>query len=147
MPVIERDVVLQGVDENGNHTVDLPITNLKNIVDEAEIKEIPVSGDMIPIIDSEDQGQMKKVPLEAMQQAGGSKGQPAGRVSGADLQGRLRDRHPDGGNGDGQADHDQRRDLGVLCPQSGQGHSGWRVLYRVRVRNGGRMKKGTSLPA
>ena len=59
MPVIERDVVLQGVDENGNHTVDLPITNLKNIVDEAEIKEIPVSGDMIPIIDSEDQGQMR----------------------------------------------------------------------------------------
>jgi hypothetical protein len=71
MPVIERDVVLQGVDENGNHTVDLPITNLKNIVDAAEIKEIPVSGDMIPIIDSEDQGQMKKAPLEAIQQAGG----------------------------------------------------------------------------
>mgnify|MGYP001027647073 FL=1 len=72
MPVIERDVVLQGVDENGDTTIDLPITNLKNIVDEAEIKEIPVSGDMIPIIDSEDQGQMKKVPLEAIQQAGGS---------------------------------------------------------------------------
>ena len=73
------------------------------------------------------------------------KSQPAGRVSGADLQGRLRDRRPDSGNGDGQADHDQRRDLGVLRPQPGQSRPGWRVLYRVRVRNGGRMKEGTAL--
>lgn len=31
MPIIERDVVLQGVDEHGNQTMDLPITRLGNI--------------------------------------------------------------------------------------------------------------------
>lgn len=74
MPVIERDVVLQGVDEAGNSTIDLPITRLGNIEDTAEIKETPEDGDYIPVIDSQDQGQMKKAPWAAMRGGMGLQG-------------------------------------------------------------------------
>ena len=74
MPVIERDVVLQGVDEAGNSTIDLPITRLGNIEDTAEVKETPEDGDYIPVIDSQDQGQMKKAPWAAMRGGMGLQG-------------------------------------------------------------------------
>lgn len=80
MPIIERDVVLQGVDGNGNPTIDLPITRLGNIEDTAEVKETPEAGDFIPVIDSADQGQMKKTPWAGLQGAPGPQGErgPAG---------------------------------------------------------------------
>lgn len=65
MAIIERDVVLQGMTEDGQKTIDLPITALKNIEDTADVKENPTSNDYIPVIDSEDSGQMKKVPFSA----------------------------------------------------------------------------------
>lgn len=63
MPTIERDIVMQSKDENGNPTIDLPITRLGNVEDSAEIKKKPSEGDYLPIIDSEDNGQMKKVKV------------------------------------------------------------------------------------
>lgn len=63
MPTIERDIVMQSKDENGNPTIDLPITRLGNVEDSAEIKEELSAGDYLPIIDSEDNGQMKKVKV------------------------------------------------------------------------------------
>ncbi len=65
MPVLERDVVLMGKD-GGNDTIDLPITCLKNIEDTAEVKEAPAAEDFLPIVDSADGGQMKKVPLRVI---------------------------------------------------------------------------------
>lgn len=67
MPIIERDVVLQGVDENGNPTLDLPITRLGNVEDTADVKDTLEAGDYIPVIDSDDGGQMKKVLLSVLQ--------------------------------------------------------------------------------
>lgn len=61
MAMIERDVVLVGKDANGNTTVDLPITRLGNLEDTAEIKNVPVSGDALAIVDSEAQGEVKKI--------------------------------------------------------------------------------------
>lgn len=66
MSVIERDVVLQSVDENGRQTMDFPITRLGNVEDSADVKQIPVKGDYLPIVDSEDGGQMKKMPYSAI---------------------------------------------------------------------------------
>lgn len=74
MPVIERDVVLQGVDENGNQTIDLPVTRLGNVEDTADIKEHPEKGDYIPLVDSADDGQMKKTPWESLQGGEGVQG-------------------------------------------------------------------------
>lgn len=74
MPTLERDVVLQGKTPQGDKTIDLPITALKNVEDTAEVKEQPVEGDYIPVIDSEDGGQMKKAPFSAV---GGGKGSTA----------------------------------------------------------------------
>lgn len=76
MPVIERDVVLQGVDENGNPTIDLPVTRLGNIEDTAEVKGAPEAGDLIPIIDGADHGQMKKTPWSGLQGPAGADGAP-----------------------------------------------------------------------
>lgn len=61
MATFERDVVLQGKTQDGKTTIDLPITALKNIEDTAEVKEKPDAGDYIPVIDTSDNGQMKKV--------------------------------------------------------------------------------------
>ena len=84
MPVIERDVVLQGVDENGNPTIDLPVTRLGNIEDTAEVKEAPGEGDFLPVIDGADDGQMKKTPWASMQGPPGPQGErgPAGADGG-----------------------------------------------------------------
>lgn len=69
MSVIERDVVLQSVDESGRATIDLPITRLGNIEDTAQVKQVPEKGDYVPIVDGADGGQMKKVPLSALAEA------------------------------------------------------------------------------
>lgn len=66
MAIIERDIVLQGKTADGNRTIDLPVTALKNIEDTAEIKEKPTADDYIPVIDSADGGQMKKTPFSFM---------------------------------------------------------------------------------
>lgn len=59
--MIERDVVLVGKDADGNTTVDMPITRLGNLEDTAETKTAPVSGDALALVDSEAQGEMKKI--------------------------------------------------------------------------------------
>lgn len=59
-PIIERDVVLIGKDEDGNDTFDFPVTRLGNIENDAEIKEKPGAGDYLPLIDASDKGKMKK---------------------------------------------------------------------------------------
>ena len=84
MPVIERDVVLQGVDEHGNPTIDLPVARLGNIKDTAEVKETPGEGDFFPVIDGADDGQMKKAPWVSMQGPPGPQGErgPAGADGG-----------------------------------------------------------------
>ncbi len=66
MSVIERDVILQSQDKNGNETIDLPITRLGNIEDTADVKGTPGAHDYIPIVDGDDNGQMKKVPASAL---------------------------------------------------------------------------------
>ena len=62
MAVLERDVVLMGKDGD-KQTIDLPITCLKNVEDTAAVKEAPTAEDYLPIVDSADGGQMKKMPL------------------------------------------------------------------------------------
>lgn len=64
MAFTERDVVFQGKDANGNMTMDFPITRLANIEDSSEEKTSVGSSDYIPIIDSSDKGQMKKITAE-----------------------------------------------------------------------------------
>jgi hypothetical protein len=70
MATIERDVVLQSVDDSGNPTIDLPITRLGNIEDTADVKTTPTSADYVPIIDSADNGQMKKAPMSSVRDGG-----------------------------------------------------------------------------
>jgi len=70
--LIERDVVLQGQDKNGNETIDFPITRLGNIEDAAEIKETPGGKDYIPLMDGDAKGQMKKTPVGALSMGGGA---------------------------------------------------------------------------
>lgn len=79
MPIIERDVVLQGVDEHGNQTMDLPITRLGNIEDTAEKKDAPALADYIPVIDMADDGEMKKTPVSSLQEAMGEMYRPRSR--------------------------------------------------------------------
>lgn len=67
MSLIERDVVFQGKDENGNTTMDFPITRLANVEDGADIKAEPGAGDYIPVMDGSDNGQMKKMPYSALE--------------------------------------------------------------------------------
>ena len=66
MPIIERDVVLQSMDDAGQQTVDFPITRLANVEDSADVKQSPDKEDYIPLIDSADSGQMKKVPFSGV---------------------------------------------------------------------------------
>lgn len=63
MAIIERDIVLMSKDENGNTTIDKPITRLANIEADADVKEALADGDFIPIIDSEDGEQMKMISV------------------------------------------------------------------------------------
>lgn len=66
MGLIERDVVLQGKDESGRDTIDLPVTRLGLVEGTADIKETPADGDYIPVVDSADGGKLKKTPLSAL---------------------------------------------------------------------------------
>ncbi len=66
MAVIERDVVLMSKDADGNQTIDMPLTNLGNIEGTADVKAVPTSGDYVPVMDSADNGQMKKTPVSAL---------------------------------------------------------------------------------
>ena len=72
MAILERDVVLQGV-QDGQQTMDFPVTRLGLVEDTAPVKAAPVSGDYIPIMDSADGGQMKKAPVSALTAALGLK--------------------------------------------------------------------------
>ena len=63
MSIKERDIVLQGRD-GGVDTIDLPITRLGNIESGAEVKQAPMEGDYIPVIDAADGEQMKKFPAQ-----------------------------------------------------------------------------------
>lgn len=61
MAVIERDIILMSKVVNGNQTIDLPVTNLRNIEGTADVKDTLAVGDYVPILDSADNGQMKKM--------------------------------------------------------------------------------------
>ena len=72
MAVTERDVVLMS-QSDGGQSMDYPITRLKNIEATADVKDIPAQADYIPLLDSADSGQMKKVALSQLKSAlGGS---------------------------------------------------------------------------
>ncbi len=66
MAVIERDVVLMSKDADGNQTIDMPITRLGNIEGTADIKPVPAAADYVPVMDSADNGQMKKTTVDAL---------------------------------------------------------------------------------
>lgn len=65
MAVMERDVLLMGKDGD-RQTMDFPITRLGNVEDTADVKDFPVAGDYLPIVDSKDGGQMKKTTVAAL---------------------------------------------------------------------------------
>ena len=60
MAIKERDVVLMGKD-GADGTIDLPVTRLGNIEDGAEVKTGLVDADAVPVVDSADGGEMKKI--------------------------------------------------------------------------------------
>jgi len=66
MAIIERNVVLQSKDADGNQTIDFPITRLANVENAADVKAALENEDYLAIIDSSDKGQMKKVPVKAL---------------------------------------------------------------------------------
>ncbi len=68
MPLMERDTIHQGIDENGNPTVDYPMARLGWIDTDAGVKAAPTAEDYIPLIDSADNAQMKKVLISALAQ-------------------------------------------------------------------------------
>ncbi len=72
MAIIERDVVNQGRDENGNTTIDFPLTRLGWMEATAEVKDTPGANDYIPIVDGDDQDRIKKFPASALAQSSGS---------------------------------------------------------------------------
>lgn len=63
MAIIERDVILMSKDAAGNITIDKPITSLKNIEANADIKEAPSNNDFIPIVDLQDNESIKMVSV------------------------------------------------------------------------------------
>lgn len=72
MAVKERDVVLMS-QENGDQNLDYPITRLKNIEATAQVKAAPADGDYVPVLDSADGEQMKKIAWGVLRQSlGGS---------------------------------------------------------------------------
>ncbi len=66
MAVIERDIVLMSKDADGNQTIDMPLTNLGNIEGTADVKAAPTAEDYVPVMDSADNGQMKKTTVNAL---------------------------------------------------------------------------------
>ena len=63
--IVERDVVLTGETEDGQPTLDLPVTRLGNIEDSADVKETPEDADYFPVADSKT-GMLKKTPWSRM---------------------------------------------------------------------------------
>lgn len=61
MSIIERDIVTQGVDKDGNETIDFPLARLGWIEDTAPVKAATGASDYVPIVDMDDGGQMKKI--------------------------------------------------------------------------------------
>ncbi len=66
MLVMERDVILQGVDENGTPSIDFPLARLGWMDSSAEVKEMPGGRDYVPVVDGDEQEQMKKSPVNAL---------------------------------------------------------------------------------
>ena len=69
MPIIERDVVLTGQDENGNTTMDFPVTRLDLVEgDQTEVSETLEGANKIylPVLVD---GKMMKVPLAMLQKS------------------------------------------------------------------------------
>lgn len=60
MAIKERDVVLMGKD-GADGTIDLPVTRLGNIEDGAEVKTTLADADALPVVDSADAQEMKKI--------------------------------------------------------------------------------------
>lgn len=58
--------------KNGDQVVVMPVTALRNILDNADIKESAAGEDYIPIIDSSDDGRMKKIPFSLIGSTAGS---------------------------------------------------------------------------
>lgn len=122
MAVKERDVVLMGKDGEDS-TIDMPITRLGLIEDGAEAKTTLADADAIPVVDSADSGEMKKIAwgdamgaikgkldgvyatvesaAEAKETAGAADHLPRGQARGRRGSGRGRDRPGDGGCGPG----------------------------------------------
>ena len=71
MAILERDVLLQGR-QGGQDTMDFPITRLGNIEGDAQVKATLADGDFIPVVDSADGGQMKKLPASALAKSTGA---------------------------------------------------------------------------
>lgn len=69
MALMERDVLYRGIDENGNPTLDFPITRLANVEGSADIKAMVERGDYIPLMDTSDNGEMKMVSIRALLEA------------------------------------------------------------------------------
>lgn len=63
--IVERDVVLTGETEDGQPTLDLPVTRLGNIEDSADVKETLEDADYFPVADSKT-GMLKKTPWSRM---------------------------------------------------------------------------------
>lgn len=76
MAVNERDVVLMS-QTDGNQNMDYPITRLKNIEATADEKSAIADTDYIPLVDSADSAQMKKVTWGVVKSAlGGTESGP-----------------------------------------------------------------------
>lgn len=63
MAIIERDVVLQSK-SGGKSTIDLPVTRLGNIEHTSNDKTTVADADLIPLVDSADGKEMKKISFE-----------------------------------------------------------------------------------
>lgn len=68
MPLMERDTVHQGIDAQGNATIDYPLVRLGWMDTEADIKSKPTNEDYIPLVDSADNAAMKKVLVSALKE-------------------------------------------------------------------------------
>jgi len=65
MATFEQDVLLVSK-SSGNQTLHFPITHLRNVDDTADVKDALDEDDYIPLMDSADSGQMKKILASAL---------------------------------------------------------------------------------
>jgi len=63
MAILERDVILQGMDADGSPTIDFPFTRLGNIEASAPDQTYVKDGDFVAVMDTGDANQMKKATL------------------------------------------------------------------------------------